>query len=222
MKAWSILALCVGLSCGCGASPPGIDFDAGSADGDADTDSDGDADGDSDSDSDTDADSDTDTGPDPACTELHQIELTWDDAEITAPMTSDVSTEIEGMMFIYTASADEGQAVRGFDVPCLDDWLIWGAGWAPEVGPTGPNTFRIQVNDGPEAIWRLVDDWSWHWNRGESTELGLWTVSLGPIGDGPPHRFIVRGAGSWGDYYGGHPNLGWIVLTNDPDWVPGG
>ena len=223
--------LLAGLGCGKDPSPfdlgdAGTDADA-DADSDADSDSDSDADGDADSDADSDADTDTDadadtdtdTDADADCAELQVVSLDGGDAQVDEPMAVAWEDGDPGFHYIYTNQAQQGTAELPFDLPCVDDWYIWGLGEVPD-GINVPNTFNVRVNDGPEAEWDLEGGLmtGWKWNRGASGDSAWILEDLGPSG-GEPYVFLARGGESM---IMARPKLGTIALVNDSEWAPPG
>jgi hypothetical protein len=206
------------------------------ADGDTDTDGDTDADGDTDSDGDTDGDVDTDgdagggtdtgsgadtesdTADEGECDQHWNVELDWSDATVTFPMSL-VPGEDAGVSFAYiqTATANKGLAKIEFDVPCADDWYLWGIGYAPDSWPNpATRNFWIQIDDEEEFNWILDGTDEWLWNRGR-VEGTLWSAHLEPVPGSAGHTFRARGGRvEWFT----SARLGTIVISNDPGYEP--
>jgi len=200
-----------------GDAAPDTDTDSDSdSDTDTDVDTDSDTDTDTDTDSDTDTDTDTDSDTDPVeCGdgEYHDVVLAWDNGTITEPMVMEHNGGDPGFYYIFTESANDGTAVIEFDLPCIDEWYVWGAGLTPQGAGDIPNTFWASINGQPEQLWELetsLFDSDWIWNKGQSDEVGEWILNLGP-GD---HTFAIRGGASWTLM---RPKLGTVVITNNPE-----
>ncbi len=196
-----------------------VDTDA-DGDADADTDSDADTDTDADSDADTDTGSDTGTGMDVACTGTEKIELSWEGAEITAPMKSAVAAAQGNMTYIYTPKPNQGEARQAFDAPCTGHWYVWAMGIVPrQLTPLeqAPHTFKVGLDDMPPVEWALEQPgmWgtsAWKWNV---FDIDAPTSVAIPTGS---HKLAIYGGQSNGE--GDHPSLGRVILSTDPSFQP--
>jgi len=220
------LLVCAACLFGCADSPPGLEGGDGGTDTDTDTDTDSDTDTDTDVDTDSDSDADSDAGTDAgadsgtanACTETHELYLLWPDAVVTEPMAMGES-EDPALFYIYTDSEDEGTAVATVEIPCDDNWYVWGIAQTGFGTPlTVPNTFYASLDGAAEFLWELqVDPFAsdWVWNPG-GTDGILWAPAL----EAGSHSITIRGGQE--DWLSDLPKLGPLTLVNDAAWTPDG
>ncbi|HUT78344.1 MAG TPA: hypothetical protein VM285_11690, partial [Polyangia bacterium] len=57
---------------------------------------------------------------------------------------------------------------------------------------------------------------NWQWNLGRTGEA-IWQLQLGPA-QGEPHSFRARGGGV--TMFMDLPQLGPVVIVNNPEWTP--
>jgi hypothetical protein len=159
------------------------------------------------------------TGLEYWCTSNHEITFDWSDAESIVPnMTSNTSTVIPGMVYIFTTVADSGHAYHTFDIPCGDTWYIWGRDWVPGLSSDPPNTFGFSVDGEAEIIWDLGTGFSsWDWDQANDVDISTpWSRTLHT----GMHVLHVTGGESLGEEIADHPALGTIVITNNASYTP--
>jgi hypothetical protein len=152
------------------------------------------------------------------CTDPEWIYFDWSDADsVDSPMVTNTSTDVPGMVYIYTVTAFNGVATHTFELPCDDVWYMWGLRWKPNDSLA---TFRFQVDDEPiTAIWWDVSggpDGEWDWDQANDSSDADWSATL----DGGSHELTVLGGSSSGSEVWEHPALGFIIFTNDEAFVP--
>ncbi|NUR82731.1 MAG: S9 family peptidase [Nonomuraea sp.] len=104
--------------------------------------------------------------------------------EITALPSPAPALELPGTLTEVTATADDGQEIRG--------WLVLPAGASAD----SPAPFLLWIHGGPVASW---NDWSWRWNPWIMAEQGYAVLLPDPcLSTGYGQHMIDRGWGDWG------------------------
>ncbi|MEV5557306.1 S9 family peptidase [Nonomuraea wenchangensis] len=115
--------------------------------------------------------------PGPARIELATGEIT--DLPSPAPRP-----EVRGTLTEVTATADDGQTVRG--------WLVLPEGASAD----DPAPFLLWIHGGPVASW---NDWQWRWQSWIMAEHGYAVLLPDPcLSTGYGQHMIDRGWGDWG------------------------
>jgi hypothetical protein len=152
-----------------------------------------------------------------ACTEEDMVYFDWDDAnEIVSPMTAGVSGEVSGMTRIRTTAAYSGSATHRFLLPCTDTWYAWGLVRLDSDLPDA-NTFGYDVDGATAQTWKMdagADNWSWD-QLTLTDAVTPWSAEL----LGGSHTLVVTGGAIGVDTYY-YPLLGYIIFSNNPDYVP--
>ncbi|MFG1615529.1 prolyl oligopeptidase family serine peptidase [Nonomuraea wenchangensis] len=118
-----------------------------------------------------------DLAPGPARIELATGEVT--DLPSPAPRP-----EVRGTLTEVTATADDGQTIRG--------WLVLPEGASAD----DPAPFLLWIHGGPVASW---NDWQWRWQSWIMAEHGYAVLLPDPcLSTGYGQHMIDRGWGDWG------------------------
>ncbi|WP_214320254.1 S9 family peptidase [Nonomuraea sediminis] len=104
--------------------------------------------------------------------------------EVTALPSPAPALELPGTLTEISATADDGQEIRG--------WLVLPAGASAD----NPAPFLLWIHGGPVASW---NDWSWRWNPWIMAEHGYAVLLPDPcLSTGYGQHMIDRGWGDWG------------------------
>lgn len=172
----------------------------------------------------------TSTGAAGACADDEVVKLLVlaEDAEVVFPMEQQVSAMGEGT-YASSPIAELGTADFAFEVPCADDYVVWGRVFDGDPGPPGandPDSFYVTADDGAEAGWFygcqtefLQGSWSW---------LKIRTVRSVTC-DGPVDLSLALAAGTHHvelrnrepeNAMGLRAGIARMLITNDLDHVP--
>lgn len=151
------------------------------------------------------------------------------DADVQAPMKAENSDSGEGVI-AGSAFAEEGVIKFKIDIPCADDYAVWGRVYDATPGSTpvnDPDSFYVSgVGDG-EGVWNYgcqtlmaVDKWGWlRVHKGDAagcSNMPEWTPALGAVTDEIKLRNREAQSGSDKAF------IARLLITNDLEYTPTG
>jgi hypothetical protein len=166
---------------------------------------------------------DGDTGCDDPVTRVVLVE----DAVVTPPMESMTSRLGEGVV-AYSAVEDAGTVEFELDIPCDDEYALWGRVNDVEPGPlqyADPDSYYVTVDDGLEHTWLYGCGTEgapqWSWQRMSHAVVGSTCDDISPI-DGSftagTHTVVLRNREPAASNR--YAAIARILATNDPTLVP--
>ena len=136
--------------------------------------------------------------------------------------------------FVATLQDDAGVASFFWDAPCGDDYWLWARVWddMPGALDDGPDSFEVGLADGGSSTWlygcqtATVFNGAWHWLKVQESFTCLFDEDVIQYhADAGPRVFTFEGL-EGGTYNAADPPgelaaISRILITNDPDFVPG-
>ena len=169
----------------------------------------------------------TDTGnDDPTCASPVTMALWVETAQVTRPMERVESAQSEGV-YARSLVAEQGYVDFAFEVPCTDEFVLWGRVYDFFPGPylADPDSYYVRVDNGPIHTWAYgcqTTDIQWSWlpmQSGEQDDCAR-AVPLNATLSAGMHVLRLRnreGANAFGEFAA----VARVIVTNDLGFQPG-